>query len=104
MAKNMELVCRMRKLSAVEYMKFLERHDVECFGLGIAFDENIAIYADEAKYLQLSIEDNKFNSNEKQLLNLLQLIEKIVEDTAKNGVDQNNKTIDEKQEFDEDED
>ena len=82
MEKNMELLCRMWKFSAMEYMQFLKRYDIECFALGVAFGENLAIYADEEKYLQFSIQDNKFNENEKQLINLLELLEEIIEQSA----------------------
>lgn len=82
MANRMELVSRMWKFSAWEYMEFLKRHGIECFGLSIAYGANVAVYADEDKYLELSLNDELFNKNEKQLVNLLKLLENAIQEYA----------------------
>lgn len=102
MDNGMELLCRMWKFSAIEYMEFLERHGINCFGISVLFGENVAIYANEEKYLQISVEDEKFNRNEKQLLDLLELMEKMVQESVTLSKDSDDKVLDEKQLVDED--
>lgn len=85
MENNMQLVCRMWKFSAMEYMKFLKRYGIECYGISIVYGTNIAVYANEEKYLSLSLEDNKFNQNEKQLIDLLKLLESAIEEFSKHS-------------------
>lgn len=75
MPNNMEVICRLKRFSAMEYIKFLKFYDVECFGFGIVHGENMAVYANEDKYLEVSFTNPTFNSCEKQLISTLELVE-----------------------------
>ena len=79
MASEMVLLCEIWKTAANEYMLFLKRHHVECFGIGNKFKETILIYVDQDQYLNVCFEQVNFNENEKQLLYLLSLLETTVE-------------------------
>jgi len=100
----MEFLCDMWRFSAEEYMAFLSRRGIENFGVYITFRNRIAIYADEDKYLDVSINDQIFNQDEKQLIKLLEraevLVDKFMEFMAKfNAENIEDKSLD----FDEDE-
>lgn len=74
----MEFLCDMWKFSAEEYMAFLERNGIKCFGVHVIYRNSIMIYADEEQYLELSLNNKKFMQDEKQIIKLLERNEKLV--------------------------
>lgn len=79
MEDNMTFLCDMWRFSAEEYMQFLERNEIKCLGVYIILRNRIAIFVDEAKYLDLALNDKKFIQAEKQLIKLLEREEKLVD-------------------------
>lgn len=83
----MQFLCEMWKFSAEEYMTFLNRNGIKCFSIQIIYRNRVLIYADEERYLHLSINDRKFDEDEKQILKLLErseaLVDKFIELAAK---------------------
>ena len=79
MESNMTFLCDMWRFSAEEYMQFLGRNGIQYIGVYIIFRNRIAIFVDEAKYLELSLNDQKFIQAEKQLIKLLEREEKLVD-------------------------
>jgi len=88
----MQFLCEMWKLSAEEYMAFLVRNGIKCFGVHVIYRNKVAIYADEEQYLNLSINSSKFNEDEKQIIKLLErseaLVEKLIDAFTRRGTDQ----------------
>ena len=74
----MTFLCDMWRISAEEYMAFLKRYDVKCLGIHIIFRDRTAIFADEERYLDLSLNDKNFIEAEKQIIKLLERSEKLL--------------------------
>ena len=74
----MTFLCDMWKISAEEYMEFLARYGIKCLGIYIVVKDRTAIFVDEAKYLELSLNDKSFSEAEKQIIKLLERSEKLV--------------------------
>ena len=102
MESNMVFLCEMWKFAANEYMEFLNRYGIENFSVGILFRDTVDIYVNQDKYLQISVNDSNFTANEKHIINLLELIERMVDQSAK--IETNNEQIDEMPYLNEDED
>lgn len=80
MGNKFELICERWAPIALEYMKFLRRYEIEAVAI-ISKREylgcSLKIFGDEDKYLKLSLEDSRFNAEEKQITELLDTIEKM---------------------------
>lgn len=74
----MTFLCDMWRISAEEYMMFLERNGIKCLGIHVIFRDRTVIFVDEAQYLNLSLNDNKFIQTEKQIVKLLERSEKLI--------------------------
>lgn len=74
----MTFLCDMWRISAEEYMAFLERYGIKCLGIHIIFRDKTVIFADEEKYLDLSLNNKKFDEAEKQIIKLLERSEKLI--------------------------
>lgn len=106
MEGKMEFLCDMWKYSAEEYLLFLERNGIKCFGVSFIYSNKVIVYADEEEYLYKSFNDVKFMQDEKQLIKLLErnetLVNKLMEVLAKMESTKDN-TDEISQQFDEDE-
>ena len=75
----MTFLCDMWRFSAEEYMEFLGRNGIKCLGIHIIYRNRTAIFVDEAKYLELALNDKNFINAEKQIIKLLERSEKLVD-------------------------
>ncbi len=76
--KKFELICEKWAPVAQEYAKFLNRYGLQtvCIISGKTFmGALIKVFADEDKYLELSMNNKQFNLEEKQISELLTVIE-----------------------------
>ena len=77
-----ELVCKLWLPLANEYVKFLKRYEFDTLSIITSISDiglMVSIYANEEKYLRLSLEDKKFMAEERQILELLDGIERLSE-------------------------
>ena len=75
---NLVKICKMWTPLAKEYIKFLQRYALDTVSmLSWETDErcHMTIYADEERYLNLSLNSNRFRAEERQLTELLSAIE-----------------------------
>lgn len=76
----MVLICKMWAPIAMEYTRFLNRYGLDTIAVlckTTISNLGMAVFADEDKYLKLSLEDVKFSNEEKQIMMFLNIIERL---------------------------
>ena len=77
---SLELICIKWMPLAQEYAKFLNRYNLNTLTIVTSEKDigyNMAVFADGAEYLRLSLEDSQFSSEEKKLDELFKVIESL---------------------------
>ena len=77
--ENFALIFKMRTPLALEYVKFLNRYNIQTV-LGVTNSGQIIwIFADEDEYLRLTDVSEHFNKEEEQIKELLRVIGKLLD-------------------------